>query len=69
MKIDYRKFGRKKLASIWLTNEEQQKETAQVKALTEKLSQEGYITVIYRSGSKDLETYTKGLLRQNLSTT
>ena len=27
-----------------------------------------YITVIYRSGRKDLETYTKGLLRQNLST-
>ena len=69
MKIDYREFGKKKIASIWLTNEEQQTETARVNALTESLSQEGYITVIYRSGSKDLETYTKGLLRQNLSAT
>ncbi len=69
MKIDYRQFGRRKIAAIWLTNEEQKTKAAYVKALTEKLSQEGYITVIYRSGSKDLETYTKGLLKQNLSTT
>lgn len=62
MKIDYRKFGRKKLASIWLTNEEQQKETARVKALTEKLSQEGYITVVYPHHTEHFHILTPRLL-------
>ena len=68
MEINYRKFGRKKMAAIWLTNEEQNTKTDELKALTDKLKAENYLIVIYRSGSKDLATYTKGLIKQNLAT-
>ncbi len=60
MKIDYRKFGRKKLASIWLTNEEQQKETARVKALPKSFRRRATLLSYIALAEKTLRPIQKG---------
>ena len=67
MQIEINKFGRTKLAEIWLTNAEQTKTSlAEARKKAAEFAAQKYKVAILMSGQKDLTTYTEALLKQNL---
>lgn len=68
MQIEYRAFGKNKIAMIWLTNEDQNDETLEIVDNTIKeLSEKKYKVAVFYSGKDDLCEQTKKLLVKNLS--
>lgn len=67
MKVEINKFGKTKIAEIWLTNSEQTEEgLAEARKKAAELAAQKYKVAILMSGKKDLMTYTEALLKQNL---
>lgn len=66
MTVEYNRFGKKKLAMIWLTHEDSEAHSEELDDLIGKMKAEKCTVIVYRSGNKDLAAYTKALIKQNL---
>ncbi len=66
MTVEYDRFGKKKLAMIWLTHEDAETRSEELDELIKKLKAEKCMVIVYRSGDKDLAAYTKALIKHNL---
>ena len=68
MQVEYKVFGKNKIAMIWLKNEDQNDETLEIVDKTVKeLSEKKYKVAVFYSGNDDLCEQTKKLLVNNLS--
>lgn len=63
MSIEYKAFGKTKLAVVWLTNHDQ-KEGSYKAAINQLIAQQ-FKVVIFRSGKEDLSKSTEMLLKRN----
>ena len=63
MSIDYKAYGKIKLAVVWLTNQDQ-KEGLSEAAINRLIAQQ-YKVVICRSGKEELSKGTEQLIKQN----
>ncbi|MBP1538100.1 MAG: hypothetical protein ILA17_09535 [Ruminococcus sp.] len=63
MSIEYKAYGKTKLAVVWLTNQDQ-KEGLSDEAINRLISQR-FKVVICRSGKEELSKGTEQLIKQN----
>lgn len=63
MSIEYKAYGKTKLAVVWLTNQDQ-KEGLSDEAINQLISQQ-FKVVICRSGKEELSKGTEQLIKQN----
>ena len=63
MSIEYKAYGKTKLAAVWLTNQDQ-KEGLSDEAINRLISQR-FKVVICRSGKEELSKGTEQLIKQN----
>ena len=63
MNIDYKAYGKIKLAVVWLTNQDQ-KEGLSEAAINQLIAQQ-FKVVICRSGKEELSKGTEQLIKQN----